>query len=137
MIHEKVLFVFCLLTLCSFLLILWEFLSWKKNFWHHPNISLGPTWKNTFFNCLQIIFASIWNILMILGRSNIFSLFLSPFWRHGPQNICPCQISKNTRWFLASPNWWFLMRKVAHFGKFAGFRVQNWCLWKFLKQNVW
>ena len=78
LIHEKVLFVFYLLTLCNCLLILWEFLSWKNFFWHHPNISPGLTWKNTLLNWQHILFIWTWNVWMMSDTVNIFNLFLAP-----------------------------------------------------------
>ena len=79
LINEKVLFVFYLLTLCNCLLILWEFLSWKKIFWHHPNISPGLTWKNTLLNWQHILFIWTWNVWMMSDAVNISNLFHVPF----------------------------------------------------------
>ena len=67
------------LTFAVVCLLLLEFYSWKKKFWHGPGISSGPSLKNTLFDCIQIIFASCWNRWTMSDRINIFNLFLGPF----------------------------------------------------------
>ena len=87
MIQEKVRSIFNLLTFCSTLFIPFEFSLWKKNFWHGPGISSGPTWKNTFFDWLQKLLASRWNPWTMSDTINIFNFFLAPLWHHCSQNI--------------------------------------------------
>ena len=76
-----------MLTFCSTLFIPFEFSLWKKNFWHGPAISSGPTWKNTFFDWLQKLLASRWNPWTMSDTINIFNFFLAPLWHHCSQNI--------------------------------------------------
>ena len=76
-----------MLTFCSTLFIPFEFSLWKKNFWHGPGISSGPTLKNTFFDWLQKLFASRWNPWTMSDTINIFNFFLAPLWHHCSQNI--------------------------------------------------
>ena len=98
MIHEKVLFVFYLLTLCNCLLILWEFLSWKKNFWHHPNISPGLTWKNTLMNWQHILFIWIWNVWMMSDTVNFLKKIHEPFMASWPPKSEHYQNEETRNW---------------------------------------
>ena len=98
MIHEKVLFVFYLLTLCNCLLIQWEFLLWKFFFWHHPNISLRPTSENTFLNWLQNLFTSTWNIWMISDTIDFLKKFHEPFMISWPPKMEHYQNQETRNW---------------------------------------
>ena len=83
-----------MLTFCSTLFIPFEFSLWKKNFWHGPGISSGPTLENKLFDCLLIIFASCWNWWTMSDTINIFNLFLEPFLTSWLQLKNPDQIVK-------------------------------------------
>ena len=75
----KHLVFFYLVTFCSCLLTSWEFLLWKKNFWHGPSISPRPTTKNALWNSLQIILASRWNPWTMSDRVEFTIFFHEPF----------------------------------------------------------
>ena len=75
----KHLVFFYLVTFCSCLLTSWEFLLWKKNFWHGPLISPRPTTKNALWNSLQIILASRWNPWTMSDRVEFTIFFHEPF----------------------------------------------------------
>ena len=68
-----------LFNFCSCLLTSIRILHLKKNFWHGPGISSGPSLKNTVFDCIQIIFASCWNRWTISDMVNISNSFHEPF----------------------------------------------------------
>ena len=87
MIHETVLFVSYLLTLCNCLLIQWEFLSWKIFFWHGPSISVRPTQKNALWNCLQFILTSSWNPWTISDTVKYSKKFHEPFMASWPPKL--------------------------------------------------
>ena len=97
MIHEKVLFVFYLLTLCSFLLILWEFLSWKK----FSDMVHG--FHSDYHEKMQskIAVHSFLHHIEIHGPCQTLLIFLICFlslsWRHGPQNNFPWSPTQNEK----------------------------------------
>ena len=87
MIQIFMLIFFYLYTFAAVCLLLWKFLRWKIYFWHHPNISLRPTSKNSFVNWLQILFISTWNVWMMSDTVNFLKKIHEPFTASWPQKM--------------------------------------------------